>query len=530
MTQRLAGISYVLATVLAFPHPVADRVIDLGLVTAWIAPACLLVALHGLAPRAALFRGFLLGLVAHAFVLHWIFVVTVTYGGAPVWAGFITPALLATYPAAATALFAAGAAFLAGRGRAGPVSLAVLWAVIDHARSFVFGGFPWATLGYGLHLDAPLLGWASITGVYGLSAIAVAGSVSLLVGVRPFAGPRRPRVAAAGVAAVLALHAIGAWLAPPAAIGDSVRVAVLQGNIEQGVKWAPDFFERTLQIYEGLARDAAAEGAELIVLPETAIPGALTDPELSARFAVLARQTGARLVVGAAGVDWDETGTVPSVFDSAYLFSADGHISERYDKSHLVPFGEYLPLRPLLGRFIKALATGVTNRDLTPGGGPRAVESWGPPGEGQTLRLGVPICYELLFPDLVRRMSKDGAQLLLGITNDAWYGATGAPYQFLAMTAMRSAETGTWTARAANTGVSALIDERGRVRDRTGIFERGYLVGDVPLRHPDQAPTFYAAHGDVFVAVCWGVLTIFTIARPTRDPRKTTEDGENPDE
>ena len=531
MTRRVAGIAYVIATFLAFPHPVAGSVIDLGIVTAWIAPACLLVALRGLAPRAALWRGFGLGLAAHALILHWIFVVTVVYGGAPAWAGFVTPVLLATYPAAATALFAAGAAFLAGRGAAGPVALGALWAVIDHGRSFVFGGFPWATLGYALHLDTPLLGWASVTGVYGLSAIAVAGSACLLAGIRPFAGPRRPAVAAIGFGVVLALHAVGAWIAPAPAAGGSIRVAVLQGNIEQGVKWAPDYFERTLRIYEALASEAAAAGAELIVWPETAVPGALTDPELSARFARLARQTGARLVVGAAGIEWDATGTVPSVFDSAYLFSADGHVSERYDKSHLVPFGEYLPLRWLLGRFIKALATGVSNRDLSPGAGPRAVESWGPPGEGQTLRLGVPICYELLFPDLVRRMSKDGAQLLLGITNDAWYGATGAPYQFLAMTAMRSAETGTWTARAANTGVSALIDERGRVLQRTGIFERGYVVGDVSLRRADQPPTFYAAYGDVFIGLCWAVLGVFVIAAPASRTRTETQvDGENPDE
>ncbi len=513
------GLGYLIATFLAFPHPLGDRVVDLGLIASWLSPAFLLLALRGLGPGPAARRAFWLGLLAHGAVLHWIYVVTVQYGGAPVWAGFVTPLLLALYPAAATALFAVGAAWLGRRSAAAPLALAGLWVVLDHARSFVFGGFPWATLGYGLHLDQPLLGLASVTGVYGLSAVAVLGGASALLALRPFAGPPRPRLAALGIGAVALLHGLGVWLAPAPPEGPTLRVAVLQGNIEQGVKWAPDYFERTIRIYEALAFQAAAEGAELIVWPETAIPGALTDPELALRFEVLARATGARLVVGAAGVEWDETRTVPHIFDSAYLYAPDGHVSERYDKVKLVPFGEFLPLRDLLGRIIKPLATGVSNRDLTAGSGPRAVESWGEPGQDPVLRLGVPICYELLFPDHVRRMSKDGAQLLLGITNDAWYGATGAPYQFLAMTALRSAETGTWGARAANTGISALIDERGRVRESTQIFERDFLVGDLPLRSPTQAPTFYAAHGDVFAWGCWIALGAWSIAAKFREKR-----------
>jgi apolipoprotein N-acyltransferase len=117
--------------------------------------------------------------------------------------------------------------------------------------------------------------------------------------------------------------------------------------------------------------------------------------------------------------------------------------------------------------------------------------------------LGVPICYELLFPDLVRRFAGGGAQVLLAITNDAWYGRTGAPHQFLAITALRSAENGMWTARAANTGVSALIDARGQVQEQTRIFEQGLLVGDVPLRDASLRPTFYARFGDWLPLGCW---------------------------
>jgi apolipoprotein N-acyltransferase len=119
------------------------------------------------------------------------------------------------------------------------------------------------------------------------------------------------------------------------------------------------------------------------------------------------------------------------------------------------------------------------------------------------VNAGVPICYELLFPDLVRRFVADGAEVLIAITNDAWYGRTGAPFQFLAITALRSAETRVWTARAANSGVSAFIDARGRVRAQSRIFERAWLVHEVPLRPPPAGGSFYTRHGDVFAGACW---------------------------
>ena len=138
------------------------------------------------------------------------------------------------------------------------------------------------------------------------------------------------------------------------------------------------------------------------------------------------------------------------------------------------------------------------------------------------MTVGVPICYELIFPDVVRRFVGDGAELLFAITNDAWYGRTGAPHQFLVITAMRSAESRLWTARAANTGISALIDARGQVRQQTSIFERDFLVGDVRLANPAVEPTFYVRRGDVFAGACWlaaGVLGLVG-RRRKRDGRR----------
>jgi apolipoprotein N-acyltransferase len=513
----LAG--YALATFLAFPHPIAGRVLDLGWLCAWLAPAFLVAGLTGLAPRAAAKRAFVAGLVAHTAVLHWIYVVTVTYGHAPAVAGVLAPAGLAAYVAAHTAGFGAAAAWLGARGAAGPLALAALWTVFDHLRSFSLSGFPWATLGYAQHENAALLAWAPWTGVYGLSFVTVLGGAALAELVR---APRSRRAVLA-LAAVVALHLAGAGLAAHDG-GDAgqptLRVAVVQGNIDQGVKWSPSHALRTLEIYESLTRRAAARGAALVAWPETAVPGSLErDPTLRGRVQALARETGVTLVVGGVGVDEGPDGL--RFYDSAFHVEPSGRTADRYDKAHLVPFGEYVPLRGLLGRVASAVARGIAPDDVSRGEGPRVLRI-GAGESGAALPAGVPICYELLFPDLVRRFVASGASLMLAITNDAWYGRTGAPYQFLAITALRSAENRVWTARAANTGVSAFIDARGRVREQTAIFEEGLLVRDVPLRPPPLGGSFYTRHGDVWAFACWvgtAALALRCMRRPGGDER-----------
>jgi apolipoprotein N-acyltransferase len=277
-------------------------------------------------------------------------------------------------------------------------------------------------------------------------------------------------------------------------------VAALQGNIDQDQKWSPQAFENTLLAYEDLTRRAAKEGAQLIAWPETAVPAPLAYPELHDRIAALAREVRTPLIVGAVGLDFDAQGRATHHYDSAFVFSHEGELLDRYDKSHLVPFGEYLPLRPLLGHFINALATGSISSDVSEGERVRAIDV--PLANGETIRVGIPICYELIFPDLVRRFAEDGAELLVGITNDAWYGRTGSPYQFLAMTGLRSAEARLPGVRAANTGVSALIDSDGRVRSATRIFERDLIVGDIQLPLFETTRTFYTRHGDLFAQLC----------------------------
>lgn len=517
-----APAAYAIATFLAFPHPVGDRVVDLGLLFAWLSPFCLLLCLEGLAPARALRRGFLAGLLAHAAILHWIYVVTVRYGHAPPLVGAIAPVGLAVYVAAFTAGFSGCAAWLAARGLASPLALAALWTAFEHLRSFVLTGFPWATIGYAQHASPALLGLAPWTGVYGLSFVTALGAAALHALWRERReGRRRARGSLLALGGVAALHLAGVASHLGASDGDAgtVRVAVLQGNIDQGVKWSRERLTATLDTYARLTREAARDGAELVVWPETAVPAAIETSQREVDLlSDLARETGVALVVGAVGIEPAPPGEPPRVYDSAFLLTPGGAVADRYDKTQLVPFGEYVPFQDLLGRFVVAVARGIATTGVTAGARPRAVEIE-LPGGGR-LTAGVPICYELLFPDLVRRFVRDGAQMLLAITNDAWYGHTGAPFQFLAITALRSAETGVWTARAANTGVSAIIDGRGRVRSRTRIFERAWLAADVARRPAAQGGTFYVRYGDWLVGACWiGLLAL--AARGTRGVRRS---------
>jgi apolipoprotein N-acyltransferase len=530
--RRFAWVAaHVAATFFANPQPLFGRVVDLGLLCAFLSPALLLLALRGLPPRRAALWAGLATWLAHSAVLHWIYVVTVVYGHAPPPVGVLAPLLLALYPALHGAAFGALAALAARPGALSPWLAAALWtALYDHARSFVLTGFPWATLGTAQHLNPALLPLAAFGGVYALSFVSALGGAGLAALVEG-----RRRAAAFAWAGVAAAHVAGLALGPgqtPEGAG-SLRVAVLQGNIDQGVKWSDAWRDRTFEIYAELTREAVRRGARLVAWPETALPGALeVEPELAARVRALARETGAWLLVGGVGVEYDGGPRPSHYFDSAFSVDPEGQLRDRYDKTHLVPFGEYVPLRGLLGWFVSSVARGIAPMDVAEGPRPRALRV--APDGGEGLAVGVPVCFELIFPDLVRRFALDGAELLVGITNDAWYGRTGAPYQFLAITALRSAETGLWTARAANTGVSAFIDAAGRVREQTPIFERGLLVADVP-RHPDpRAATFYVRHGDWLAWASWlaGALALGTERRraarraPRAPMRETPPPGE----
>jgi apolipoprotein N-acyltransferase len=502
--RTLALALYAILTLLSFPHELpGGLVFDLGFVLVWFGPAALAIGLEGLSPGRAARAAFIASLAGHTVLFYWFYVVTVLYGGMPAFLGLLSPLVPALYVSVFSALFAWLWTRHGGIEHGSAFAGAILWVAVDWARGHFMGGFPWATLGYALHLDTPLLAWTRWTGVYGLSFVAALVGLALarIWWVGQQGAVRRLAFVACGLAFA---HAVGLAIAPPdLESAETVRIAAVQGNIDQGQKWDADRRERILDTYLRLSAEAVEEGAEWIVWPETAVPGLVeADSALRTKIGLLASRSGVSLIVGGTGVEFDASSRRFSAFmDSAFVFDSGGVVRDRYDKTHLVPFGEFVPLRGLFGRFFKSLARGLSPTDITAGAAPRAlvIESSLPGAE--PLRVGIPICYELLFPHVVRQFGADGAGVMLAITNDAWYGRTGAPHQFLAMTTLRAAENGRWVVRAANTGISAMIDAHGRVRQSSKLFEESIVVADVPVS-TSLAPTFYARFGDVFAGFC----------------------------
>jgi apolipoprotein N-acyltransferase len=267
-----------------------------------------------------------------------------------------------------------------------------------------------------------------------------------------------------------------------------IRVALIQGNISQDIKWSPEFREHTIDTYERLTREAAKGGVDLIVWPESAVPFFFQDEPLQAeRIRALARETNAYLLFGSPA---HELRKGKSTFlNSAFMISPGGETLGRADKLHLVPLGEYIPLGNIL-TFINKLVVGIG--DFSPG------EMAIPLTMGNT-KLGIQVCYEVIFPELARQYVQAGARVLVAITNDAWFGKSSAPYQHLAISTFRAVETRTPLIRAANTGVTAIVDQNGHIRTMTNLFVEAYRTGEI---QPGSGTSLYLRIGDSPAWLC----------------------------
>jgi apolipoprotein N-acyltransferase len=277
---------------------------------------------------------------------------------------------------------------------------------------------------------------------------------------------------------------------------------VVQPSIPQPLKWDERYVESTLRTYFDLTRRLRPGEAELIVWPETASPVVLRrTPPLVVALVGLSREVGAGLLVGSVDV---ETGTPPLLRNSVFFLDERG-VQGRYDKIRLVPFGEYVPLPGLIG-FVRGWAEFISEMEA----GTDAVVFRGPPAP-----FGVVICYEGIFPGLVRDFARGGARLMINMTNDAWFGMTSGPLQHLSMYPFRAVEHRTALARSANTGISAFIAPSGRIVRRLELFRAGIMTERLPLR---AATTLYTRLGDWLAYLCAGVsvVALALAARPVR--------------
>ncbi len=486
--------------VLAFPT------YDIGGL-AFIALVPLLLGIRGESPARAFCWGSLAGVVFYLGSISWVTKTMTAYGGLSAPVSALVLLALASYLALYVGLFCFGASLISGV--AWPLDLlapAALWVGLEYLRTYALTGFPWALLGYTQYRNTSLLPIAAVTGVYGLSFLVVLVNIALAqLGARP-RGSLRTVLLAGAVAAALV------WspklLSPSPGSGDpggEIEVALVQGNIDQALKWNPTMQAATIDLYRRLSLEAATRSPALIVWPETAAPFFLRyEPALRGRVLDIAAETGSYLLVGSPDAEPALAGGGRERYrNSAFLISPERALLGKYDKIHMVPFGEYVPLKSVLF-FVHKLAHGIGDFE----GGRNYTIFQLPAG-----RFGATICYEVIFPDQVRRYVKEGADFLVNITNDAWFGRSAAPAQHLAMAALRAAENRRYLIRSANTGISAIIDPEGRILQASDIFVPAVVSGRI---RPQRGETFYTRHGDLFAWLCIGLVIAILLAERGR--------------
>jgi apolipoprotein N-acyltransferase len=478
--------------ILSFPAP------DLGWLT-FVALVPLLSAIRGRTPVRAFYLGTLAGLLFYLISVSWVTHSMTAYGGVPFALSALALLVLAAYLALYLGVFAMGATWMAsGSWLLDLLVPSALWVGLEYLRTYALTGFPWILLGYTQYRNSWLLPVASVAGVYGLSFIVVLINVALtqVVG----GAPARLRGIVLTGAVALTLVWSSRLLLPtsvPIGLEQTLGVAIVQGNIDQGLKWDPAMQAATMEQYRRLSLEAAKDTPALIVWPETAVPFFLRyEPALLGRVLDIAAETGSYLLVGSPDAEPPAAADGGTRYrNSAFLISPQRELLSRYDKMHMVPFGEYVPLKSVLF-FVHKLAYGIG--DFEAG---RTYTVFDTPGG----RFSATICYEAIFPDQVRRYVQEGAEFLVNITNDAWFGRSAAPAQHLAMAVLRAVENRRYLVRAANTGISAIVDPNGRILRASDIFVPTVITDQIRM---ERMHTFYTRYGDLFAWVC----VIFIVA------------------
>ena len=486
--------------------------------SAWIALTPLIIAAAS-APtlRRAFFLGLLTGVVYFWGTLYWLVETMTTFGGlgtpVAVFAASVLVAYLALFPAAFAVIFAK---IRRAFGFAAYFLAPFIWVTTELGRQYLWDGFPWALLGYSQLRTLPVAQAASVVGVYGLSwilALSAAAAAAVVI-----ERDRRRWTFAGGVAAFVAVIAAwGAWRLSDSSLttaGDPIRVAVVQGNIFQDDKNAAytgnvEVAELINKRYLDLTRQALESGAKFVMWPESSTPF-LFERDVLRGGAIrrLAAEAQVTLLIGSDQVEPVKATTEterpqPLYYNAAFLVQPNGETGAVYRKMHLVPFGEYVPLKSLLffvGPIVEAVSA------FSPGTDPVLL-----PVDGHLASTA--ICYEVIFPSLIRQFVVDGSELLTTITNDAWYGKSSAAYQHWEQAAMRSIEQGRYLARAANTGISGFVDPYGRVLQHSELFEPAVLIGDLRFI---TARTVYSRTGDLIAWLSLGISAAALLAARRR--------------
>jgi apolipoprotein N-acyltransferase len=481
---------------------------------AWVALVPLLIAAGRSSSRASFYLGLLTGMIYFTGTIYWVYHSMYYYGHLPFVLSILFLIILSLYLALYVAAFSLCYSVIRGKWDLPALVIApVLWVTFEYLRTYALTGFPWSLLGYSQYKALPLIQIADITGVYGVSFLVAAANsavcdvASLVRSSSAGKGneTRWPVILSTGIFTVFLASSLwyGAVLLKAEEGKDKVKVSVIQGNIPQDRKWDVRFQRDVIDTYETLSRGVLKDHPDLIVWPESALPFVFGyDEKLSEEILNFEKEIGTYLLMGSVVVKDMENGNA-RLSNSAVLLSPDGGVESVYDKIHLVPFGEYVPLKrllPFVGKMVTAIGDFVPGTDTVVMDTPFA-------------RIGNLICYEIIFPGLVRKFVDRGADLLVTITNDAWFGRTAAPYQHFSMAVFRAIENRVPVVRAANTGISGFIDSRGRIVKKSGIFVESALTAEVER---GDGKSFYTREGDIFSYLCIAGSAVMLIGAMVR--------------
>jgi apolipoprotein N-acyltransferase len=473
-----------------------------GWFSAWIALVPLMLSINHESFGSGFRLGMISGMVHYLTLIYWLVPTMEIYGHLPVYLSLPLLILLCAYLSIYTGLFSGIVSWFSGKSHFALLGAPVLWVSLEYVRSILFTGFPWEFLGHSQYPKLHLIQLCDIVGVYGISFLVSASSTVIAVIILYVTGKDwygksiRRRIPVASIVILIGMLS-GSWFYGSQAIrktdqlvseSPSVRISVLQGNIEQSEKWDPRYQLETIKRYVTLSQEAYRDQPDLIVWPETATPFYfLKDLTLSLLVLQGIKQIESDFLIGSPSYSEDKPST--EYYNSAFLIHPRDGVSGRYDKAHLVPYGEYVPLKkwlPFVGKMVEHVGDFHAGKK-------GSVLKW------QKGELGPLICYEAIFPYLSREMVRNGAKILVNITNDAWYGKTSAPYQHFSMAVFRAVENRRALVRSANTGISGFIDPCGRIISETQLFERAYMTRPIPVL---QKETLYTRFGDWFAKGC----------------------------
>ena len=456
----------------------------------WFALVPWFFAIDGKTRRGAFGLSFFTGFIFYAGTLYWFKYVT--------WAGAF---LLTSYLSLFFGFFALGY-LLFNRQSLGKRILfyACLWVSLEYFRSNFLSGFGWVTLSHTQYQNTALIQIADITGTYGITFLVVAVNVLIkenlayVFGMTDLKHPSLIKMNAGLLCILLMVYGYGLFRLSHPVPMPYVKVGVIQGNIPQEEKWMQENRTFTIQKYLTLSKAALNEHPDFLIWPETAFPGLIEEmPQLMEDIREFSRAENIPLLIGVVAQESSK------YYNSALLITPDGKMNQRYDKFHLVPFGEFLPFRKQL----PFLAHLIPIEDFSPGTKAR-VFTW--PIRQKDIRFSTAVCFEDTLAYITRRFVLNGAHLLINITNDAWFGDTKEPFLHLQAAIFRTIETRRALVRAANTGISCFIDPYGRfmkfVQNAGG--KKTYIDGTAVFWAPlNSSTTFYTKAGDIFTYLCF---------------------------